>query len=114
KIDRLLNFLVQTDKIWNRNEMLATACKAFLDLQLAWQHGQADALEKIPADAAMREHLGNVMARNQARGVRIEYRNLCVRKVEIVHVNNRDDRRLDEFTARINAHAQTIISAGNT
>jgi hypothetical protein len=30
--------------------------------------------------------------------------------VEIVHVDNRDDRALDNFTARISAHAQVIIA----
>jgi hypothetical protein len=40
----------------------------------------------------------------------VEYRNLCVRKVELVHVNNRDDRKLDEFTALVSAHAQIIVT----
>jgi len=39
----------------------------------------------------------------------VEYRNLCVRKVELVHVNNQDDRKLDEFTALVSAHAQVIV-----
>jgi len=45
--------------------------------------------------------------RNQRRG---EYRNLCVRKVEIIHVNTRDDRDQDEYTARISAHARLLAT----
>jgi hypothetical protein len=34
--------------------------------------------------------------------------------VEIVHVNNRDDRSLDEFTVRFSAHAQRIATRAGT
>src|SRR5207237_339220 len=92
KIDRLLNFLVQTDKIWNRDAMLATARRIFLNVQLAWQDGRPEMTAGLAADAAMLTHLRAVNETNQQRGVRVEHRNLCVRKVEIVLVNNRDDR----------------------
>ena len=35
RIDRMLNFLVQTDKLWNRNAMLERARQVFMDLYLA-------------------------------------------------------------------------------
>ena len=38
-----------------------------------------------------------------------EYRNLCVRKVELLLVRNYADNTRDEFTVRISAHAQQII-----
>jgi hypothetical protein len=41
-------------------------------------------------------------------GKRIEYRNYCVRKVEILLVNSFDDKTKNEFTARVVAHAQRI------
>jgi predicted lipid-binding transport protein (Tim44 family) len=110
KIDRLLNFLVQTDKIWNRDEMLATSRRVFLNVQLAWQDGRPEMLSGIALSAEMRTHLEAVLTSNRDRGLRVEHRNLCVRKVEIVQVDNRDDRTLDAFTARITAHAQTIIT----
>ncbi len=110
KIDRLLNFLVQTDKIWNRDEMLATARRVFLTVQLTWQDGRPEMLAGLAADDAMMAHLRSVLEANQRNDVHVEHRNLCVRKVEIVHVDNRDDKTLDQFTARITAHAQTIIT----
>ena len=39
----------------------------------------------------------------------MEYRNLCVRKVELLLVRNFADNTRDEFTVRISAHAQRII-----
>jgi predicted lipid-binding transport protein (Tim44 family) len=113
KIERLLNFLVQTDRIWNRDEMIATARRVFLNVALGWQDGQPNAFAGAPLDAAMAEHLRAVNESNQRNGCRVEYRNLCVRKVEIVHVDNRDDRALDRYTARIAAHAQVIIARGS-
>jgi predicted lipid-binding transport protein (Tim44 family) len=113
KIERLLNFLVQTDKVWNRDAMLATARRVYLNVLLAFQDGRPEQLAGLAATEAMAAHLRAVLAENQRNGLRVEHRNLCVRKVEIVHVNNRDDRRLDEFTARISAHAQTIVTRGD-
>jgi predicted lipid-binding transport protein (Tim44 family) len=64
----------------------------------------------FPAAAeAFRQHLANM----QTSGLSAEYRNLCVRKVQIVHVRNCADNSQDEFTARINAHAQLIVRRGN-
>jgi hypothetical protein len=39
RIDRLLNFLVQTDKIWNRNQMRERAREVFLKVFLAHESG---------------------------------------------------------------------------
>jgi two-component SAPR family response regulator len=44
--------------------------------------------------------------RNEKRTV--EYRNICVRKVDIILVKNFNDNSRDEFTARISAHAQKV------
>lgn len=110
KIERLLNFLVQTDRIWNRDTMLASARRTFLNVLLAWQDGRADAFAGIPLVRELAEHLRGVNESNLRAGCRVEYRNLCVRKAEIVHVDNRNDRTLDRFTARIAAHAQVIIT----
>jgi predicted lipid-binding transport protein (Tim44 family) len=110
KIDRLLNFLVVTDKLWNRDEMIATARRVFTSLELTWQDGRPDMLTGVAIDDAFAAELRANLEANQRNGLKIELRNFCVRKIEIVLVNNRDDRFHDEFTARITAHAQTIIT----
>lgn len=114
KITRLLNFLVQTDRIWDRDTMLATARRVYLNVLLAFQDGHVETLVGLQATEEMAAHLRDVLTTNLHRGLRVEHRNFCVRKVEIVHVNNRDDRKLDGFTARISSHAQTIITQGAT
>ena len=39
----------------------------------------------------------------------MEFRNLCVRKVELILVRNFTDKTQDEFVARVRAHAQKIL-----
>ncbi|MEI6084226.1 MAG: TIM44-like domain-containing protein [Verrucomicrobiota bacterium] len=109
RIERLLNFLVQTDKLWDRQAMLDRARQVFLDVLLARESGTVDDAGLFPATAAA---LRAEIAERQQHGARIEYRNLCVRKVELVHVNNQADSTQDEFTVRISAHAQRIIQKG--
>lgn len=41
------------------------------------------------------------------------FRNLCVRKVELVLVRNYSDNRRDEFVARVRAHAQRVRRKGD-
>ena len=107
-IDRLLNFLVKTDRIWDREAMLATARRLYTGVLLGWQEGRPEAFTGIVATPEMLAHLRSVNESNQLNHWRVEYRNLCVRKIEIVHVNNRNERAEDEYTARISAHAQVI------
>jgi predicted lipid-binding transport protein (Tim44 family) len=109
-IDRLLNFLVVTDRIWDREAMLATARRTYLNVLLAWQDGRPEAFSGIATTPEMIAHLRSVNERNRQNQWRPEYRNLCVRKVELVHINNRHERGLDSFTARISAHAQVIAT----
>jgi hypothetical protein len=48
RIDRMLNFLSQTDKLWDRNQMLERARRIFLDVYLAREAGDP---ARIPAEA---------------------------------------------------------------
>jgi len=112
RIDRLLNFLSQTDKLWNRNQMLERARQVFLDVYLAREAGDSaripvsDLFPKISQDLKIQVNSW------KEEGVTGEYRNLCVRKVELLLVRNFADNTRDEFTVRISAHAQRIIRKG--
>ena len=64
----------------------------------------------IAATPEMLTHLRSVNEGNRQHQWRPEYRNLCVRKVELVHINNRHERGLDGVTARISAHSQVIAT----
>jgi predicted lipid-binding transport protein (Tim44 family) len=113
RIERLLNFLAQTDKLWNRRLMLERARQIFMSVYLAREAGDP---QQIPAgdifpDVA--QSLKEQMQQWETEGLRIEYRNLCVRKAELIHVRNYDDRSRDEYTVRIDAHAQQVVRKGD-
>ena len=107
KIERMLNFLAQTDKLWNQPAMEARARQVFTTVKLAEEAGDAASVRAdLFPDAA--EHFAQQLANRKEQGG-IEYRNLCVRKVELILVRNFADNAKDEFTARISAHAQQIV-----
>ncbi len=112
RTERLLNFLAQTDRLWNRRTMLEKARRAFLNVYLARESGDPD---RIPADILfpeVAEDLRSQMRQWQAEGITAEYRNLCIRKAEIILVRNFAVPSKDEFTVRIDAHAQRIVRKG--
>ena len=109
RVERLLNFLVQTDKLWNRDAMQERARQVFLHVMLSREAGDPAAIpagELFPDVAAS---LQGELVRLGAQGTRLEFRNLCVRKAEVVLVRNYSDNSKDEFTVRISAHAQRIV-----
>ena len=113
RIDRLLNFLVQTDKLWNRQQMLERARQIFLRVHLAEESGdpgQVPLADLFPEPAAT---LQDRIRQRQADGVTVEYRNLCVRKAELILVRNFAEPSQDEFTVRISAHAQKVVRKGD-
>ena len=108
RIERMLNFLVQTDKLWDQQAMQERARQVFTGIKLAEESGDAAAVraDLFPDVAA---HLEQQLAEQKQRGLTPEYRNLCVRKVELILVRNFSDNSQDEFTARISAHAQQFV-----
>jgi predicted lipid-binding transport protein (Tim44 family) len=108
----MLNFLVQTDKLWNRNQMLERARQVFLSVHLAKESGD---LKQVPATdlfPEVTEHLRAQIQQWQKDGLKVEYRNLCVRKVELILVRNFANNSKDEFMVRISAHSQRISHEG--
>ena len=112
RIDRLLNFLVQTDKIWDRGQMLERARQVFMSVYLARESGDPSQVPAPDLFPAVAEDLRSQIKRLQSDGVKIEYRNICVRKAELILVRNFADNTKDEYTVRISAHAQVIIRKG--
>ena len=113
RIERMLNFLVQTDKLWNRNRMLERARQVFLNLYLARESGDPGRVPVEDLFPAIAESLRAQMRQWQEQGLKVEYRNLCVRKAELILVRNFTDQSKDEFAVRISAHAQRIIHKGD-
>jgi predicted lipid-binding transport protein (Tim44 family)/uncharacterized membrane protein YgcG len=109
RIERMLNFLVQTDKLWDRSSMVTVARNTFIKTTVAWESGDPS---KVPVEDLFPEVADDL--RKEIAGIRdksttLEFRNLCVRKVELVLVNNYADNSRDEFVVRIRAHAQKIM-----
>jgi predicted lipid-binding transport protein (Tim44 family) len=109
QIERLLNFLVQTDKLWDRPAMLERARQVFMDVYLGRESGTVKDGDLFPEVAAS---LHDEIARRRQTGTTLEFRNLCVRKVELLLVRNFADNTQDEFTVRISAHAQRFVKQG--
>ena len=110
RIDRMLNFLVQTDKIWNREQMIRRAGDAFTNVMLALESGNVADIPEAYVMPAFAEALRKELEHRRHEGITQEFRNLCVRKVELVLIQNYLDDTKDEFTTRISAHAQRFMT----
>lgn len=110
KIERLLNFLVRTDRIWDRAGMIEAARRGFSDLYLSREAGALsdDSASRMSPDLAA--DFRGALDRQRAAGIAVEYRNFCVRNVDLVLVRNRADRAGDEYVARVAAHAQRVVT----
>ena len=113
RIERLLNFLVQTDKLWNRQAMLECARQVFLDVTLAREKGDPAAVPTAELFPDVATNLQGELVRLGGQGTQLEFRNLCVRKAELILVRNFSDNSKDEFTVRISAHAQRAVRRNN-
>ncbi len=113
RIERLLNFLVQTDKLWNRQQMLERARQVFLSVYLARESGNPAQVPDADLFPEVAQNLRQQIQQWQSDGLKVEYRNLCVRKAELILVRNFTDSSKDEFTVRMDAHAQKIVARGD-
>jgi predicted lipid-binding transport protein (Tim44 family) len=113
RIERLLNFLVQTDKLWNRQQMIERARQVFLSVYLARESGDPAQVPESDLFPEVAQNLSQQLRQWQSDGLKVEYRNLCVRKAELILVRNFADSSRDEFTVRIDAHAQKMVRRGD-
>lgn len=113
RIDRLLNFLAQTDKLWTRRLMLERARQVFMTVYLTRESGDPQQIPGGDLFPEVAQSLKEQLQRLEADGSRVEYRNLCIRKAELIHVRNYAERERDEFTVRIDAHAQQVVRKGD-
>jgi len=114
RVERMLNFLVKTDRIWDRKKMMLTSRSMFLSVTGAWEAGDPEAVPAADLFPELARDLHDAIRRNREKGIILEFRNLAVRKVELVLVRNFADSSQDEYMARIRAHAQKVMKvAGN-
>ncbi len=109
RVERMLNFLVKTDSIWDRKKMMLLSRSVFLTLIGAWEAGDSAAVPAADLFPELARDLHEAIAKNREKGVTLEFRNLAVRKVELVLVRNFADNSQDEYVARIRAHSQKVM-----
>ncbi len=112
RIDHLLNFLVQTDKLWDRTRMLERTRQVFMGVYLARESGDPGQIPEADLFPEIGDHLRAQIQQWRKEGLKVEYRNICVRKAELILVRNYPDNTKDEYTVRISAHAQRIVRKG--
>lgn len=108
KVERMLNFLVKSDRIWDKQAMLSRVRLIFTDVHMALEAGNFHRETQVELFPAVAEKFMQTLAEWKAAGNTIEYRNFCVRKVDILLVKSFEDKSQNEFLARITAHAQRI------
>src|SRR5260370_36805372 len=74
RIERLLNFLVQTDKMWDRQQMLERARQVFLDVLLAQESGDPAAVKTDELFPLLADDLKDDIRQRQPKGVRLQFR----------------------------------------
>jgi predicted lipid-binding transport protein (Tim44 family) len=114
QVDRMLNFLVQSNKIWDKQAMLNRVRLVFTNVHLAFEAGELNTETQAQLYPDLVEEFNESITAWKASGKTIEYRNFCVRKVEILLVKSFDDKSKNEFTARVSAHAQRIQQQNDT
>jgi hypothetical protein len=92
--------------------MVERGRKVFIQVCLARETGDPEAAPVKDLFPDVAASLQDELRKRKAEGRSMEFRNLCVRKVELVLVRNFSDNRKDEFTVRISAHAQRIVRRG--
>lgn len=110
RTDDLLDKLKRIDPLWNRQRMKDRARQVFLRVLHAREAGSDGA---VPVEDMLPEAADTLRAQITAMtnaNSRIEYRNLCVRRVEIVLIRNFRDNAKDSFMARVTAHAQLVTT----
>ncbi len=93
--------------------MLERAREVFMKVYLTKESGDADKVPGADLFPKVTEHLREQIYQWRKDGRRVEYRNLCVRKAELILVRNFADNSKDEYTVRISAHAQRIFYEGD-
>ncbi|MBS1128900.1 MAG: hypothetical protein H6Q96_1280 [Nitrospirae bacterium] len=88
RVERMLNFLVKTDSIWDRKKMMLTGRSVFLAVTGAWEAGDPRAVPAADLFPELARDLHDAIRKNRDKGISLEFRNLAVRKVELVLVRN--------------------------
>lgn len=113
KIERMINFLYLSDKMWDMAKMEVNVSLAFIKVYEAWSKLDSALLPQPLMTPKFYEELSKLIKEKKENGFSFEFKNMCVRKVEIILVNNKTNNSEDEFVARISAHARRKMIKDN-
>ncbi len=74
RIERMLNFLVQTDSIWNRQDMLETTSQVFLKIMAAQESGRTEDVPEADLFPEVAAGMRASIVRNREQGLALEFR----------------------------------------
>lgn len=107
-IHRMLNFLSETDKVWDELSMKETVRECFILLNTSIEQRNVSIIrDKLTPQlfASISAMVEDLKAKKQI----VQKRNLTVRNIEIALVRNFADKTKDEFSAWVSGQAQTVI-----
>ena len=100
--------LSAADPLWRADKLSSAARTAFMTVMAAREAGDAGQISERDFTKALARELSAEITAAVVAKQEVEYRNLCVRKVQLVHINDGVLVKPASFTARITAHAQTV------
>jgi predicted lipid-binding transport protein (Tim44 family) len=109
QIERELERRAQRDSLWEPARLEERVRQVFLDVMMAQEAGTLSAVKVEELYPNVAEKLREEIRQRQEKGVTQEFRNLCVRKVEVVALGDANGDGGDQFTAHISAHAQKVM-----
>ena len=113
KIHKLLNFLAETDKIWNEQQMIEQTRECFVLVNTSLESLDTSSIkDKITTTyyQEIQERINEFVKNKQS----FQIRNLTARDAEIVLVRNFHDKTKDEFISWVSGQGQRLIIDNKT
>ncbi|MBF0501688.1 MAG: TIM44-like domain-containing protein, partial [Candidatus Riflebacteria bacterium] len=101
--------IAERSEIWNERVLKDQARTAAIALHAAFEANDASGMVQI-ADEKLLADIEASLADARERGEHREFRNLCVRRVDLVLARPASGNRPSEFIARVTLHAQRVTT----
>ncbi|MBF0502452.1 MAG: TIM44-like domain-containing protein [Candidatus Riflebacteria bacterium] len=113
KITKNISRMNASDQNWDQREMKEIARSAAITVYMARESGDTSSLAELATESFVSTLKAECNERSRSHES-VEFRNICVRKVDICLARPAKDNGPDEFVARITLHAQRIKTSSGT
>lgn len=110
RLETQLDELAKSDPAWERSLLQSRARDLFLAVLMVEETGDISQIAAGDLSSSALAHLQTTVAARKNAGETVEFRNLCVRKTEIVLAEPNPALEGSHCTVRVHAHAQTIVT----